>query len=151
MVKELSSLHTTSLIGAEALSITPCNGNINKRRKSVVHLFHCILCGQVTSVEKTPKDERVMPLDGLGQRVHFCSSNMASPYRYRLHRQQSQLGKTMAVGSSYTIKMTKSALLDVHGSSLQDTQRVPIQSIALQQSETPLTPQEKASENVAVV
>jgi hypothetical protein len=47
--------------------------------------------------------------------------------------------------------MKKVALLDVRGSSLQDTQRVPIQSVALQQSETSLTPQEKASENVAVV
>jgi hypothetical protein len=86
----MSSGYTSSIGIAGAISISPCNDKIKKQRKRVFHLFNCLLCGQVISVEKTLMDERVVPLDGLGQRVHVCPSSIACPYcrRHRLHQSQ---------------------------------------------------------------
>jgi hypothetical protein len=85
-----SGYNNTSKAGA--IRISPCNYNIKKRRKLIFHLFNCLLCGQVISVEKTLNDERVMALDGLGQGVHICPSTIACPYCYPSHQQSPRRG-----------------------------------------------------------
>jgi hypothetical protein len=100
----LSSKYTETIGTDGAISITSCNDNIKKRRKRVFHLFNCLLLGQVTNEEKTLKDERVIPLDRLGQILHVCPSSMACPYCYRRHRQQSQLSKTITVEAAMPAK-----------------------------------------------
>jgi hypothetical protein len=80
--------YTCSMGRAGAISVTPFNDNVQNERKRVFHLFNCLLCGQVISVEKTLKDERVMALDGLGRRVHICPSSIACPYCWPCRRGQ---------------------------------------------------------------
>src|SRR5215213_2390739 len=77
---------------AGAISISPCNDNSKKQRKRILHLFNCLLCGQVISIEKTSKNKRITPLDGLGHGVHICPYIIACPYCYPSHQQSPESG-----------------------------------------------------------
>ncbi len=82
--------YTIRISRTGAISITPRNDNIKNQRTRVLHLSNCLLCGQIVGLRKGLKDERVMALDELGQRVHVCPPSVACPYCCHGHVQQSQ-------------------------------------------------------------